>query len=221
MPIAHSNTSFLRGSLRAEQAFLKSVKLRVESGAVVVKTWNLLPWLWLKCSLQLVKLSISTGKTSNKRGKYKQKLFSLCSFEEKFCFYCFVFITSTFSIWASRNCQYLLPVGTLFSPKFVTLVSLNMHLKRDEKVEVTSLSKVLLSILTFRWRYCFNIDTGSSFIWGVRRRPAESSCKSEAFSDDGSLQMNRRPTQTTHRQGSSHQRLLHASNVLWRNFTYL
>ena len=118
MPIAHSNTSFLRGSLRAKQALLKAVKLKVESRAVV-KTWNLLPWLWLKCSLQLVKLSISTGKTSNKRRKYKQKLFSLCSFEEKFCFYCLVFITSTFSIWASRNCQYLLPVGTLFSPKFV------------------------------------------------------------------------------------------------------
>ena len=90
VPIAHSNT-FLRGSLRAKQALLKSVKLRVESGAVVVKTWNLLPWLWLKCSLQLVKLSISTGKTSNKRGKYEEKVFSLDPCEEIFYFFVVLF----------------------------------------------------------------------------------------------------------------------------------
>ena len=96
MPNCPFKHLFLCSSLTAKQALLKAVKLRVESCAVVVKTWNLLPWLWLKCSLQLVKLSISTGKTSNKRGKYKQKLFSHSRKSSVFCR--LVFTTSTFSI---------------------------------------------------------------------------------------------------------------------------
>ena len=65
----HSKTSFFMWYFFFQRSRLfhkTNFKLRAECSAVVVKSWYLLPWLWLKCSLQLVKLSISTG---NKREK--------------------------------------------------------------------------------------------------------------------------------------------------------